>query len=122
MTKTEIMKRCFDAYRLSQRELLEGIFTDDFTFTSPYDDRIDKKTYFERCWPGNQHITGHVIEEIIESGDHVYVHYKCTTTDGREFRNVEIHTFDGDKIKKVEVYFGAAYQDSGFLTQHEMNK
>ena len=31
---------------------------------------------------------------------------EATREDGSRFRNTEIHTFDGDKVVKVEVYFG----------------
>jgi hypothetical protein len=43
---------------------------------------------------------------LIESGDEVIVTYESTRTDGSRFRNTEVLTFDGDKISKVEVYFG----------------
>jgi len=29
-----------------------------------------------------------------------------TKTDGKRFRNTEILTFEGDKIRRTEVYFG----------------
>jgi hypothetical protein len=41
-----------------------------------------------------------------ESNDEVVVTYGATRTDGRRFRNTEIFGFDGDKIGRVEVYFG----------------
>lgn len=34
------------------------------------------------------------------------VTYESTKTDGRRFRNTEIHRFSGDRICRVEVYFG----------------
>ena len=39
-------------------------------------------------------------------GDEVVVTYECTRTDGRRFRNTEVLGFDGDRIRRVEVYFG----------------
>jgi hypothetical protein len=36
----------------------------------------------------------------------VIVTYESTKTDGRRFRNTEVLTFDGDRICRVEVYFG----------------
>jgi hypothetical protein len=37
----------------------------------------------------------------------VLVTYESTKTDGRRFRNTEILGFDeGDRIRRVEVYFG----------------
>jgi len=34
------------------------------------------------------------------------VTYESTKTDGSRFRNTEVLTFEGDKIRQVEVYFG----------------
>jgi len=34
------------------------------------------------------------------------VTYESGKTDGSRFRNTEVHTFVGDKISRVEVYFG----------------
>jgi hypothetical protein len=43
---------------------------------------------------------------LIEAGDEVIVTYEATKADGQRIRNSEIHTFDDDKISRVEVYFG----------------
>ncbi|MGI9025310.1 MAG: hypothetical protein ACR2GP_06965, partial [Burkholderiaceae bacterium] len=45
-------RRMFDSYVTAHRDAVERLLTDDFRFTSPYDDHIDRATYFERCWPG----------------------------------------------------------------------
>jgi hypothetical protein len=34
------------------------------------------------------------------------VTYESTKTDGRRFRNTEVLTFEGDRIRRAEVYFG----------------
>ena len=39
-------------------------------------------------------------------GDEVLVTYEATRTDGTRFRNTEVLTFAGDRIREVEVYFG----------------
>jgi ketosteroid isomerase-like protein len=41
-----------------------------------------------------------------DRGDEVVATYEATRRDGSRFRNTEVLTFDGDKISKVEVYFG----------------
>jgi hypothetical protein len=41
----------------------------------------------------------------------VIVTNESTKTDGSRFRNTEILTFDGDKISRVEVYFGWTCSD-----------
>lgn len=51
--KSDIIRRCFAAYQSKDRKALADLFAEDFTFTSPYDDAIDKATYFERCWPAS---------------------------------------------------------------------
>ena len=43
---------------------------------------------------------------LIESGDEVVVTYEAKRTDGHHFRITEVLTFDGDRIRQVEVYFG----------------
>ncbi len=115
--KSDIVRSQFDAYRDKNRPLLESLLTDDFRFTSPYDDAIDKTTYFERCWPTSTSgfIKAHELESIVEWQDRVFVQYKCTTNDGKEFRNVEVMAFAGDRIKSVNVYFGATYKDGKFV-------
>jgi hypothetical protein len=39
-------------------------------------------------------------------GDEAFVVYALTPKSGVRFRNVERHTFAGDKLKSVEVFFG----------------
>jgi ketosteroid isomerase-like protein len=116
-SKSDIIRSCFAAFRSKDRKLLEDLLTDDFRFTSPYDDAIDKAAYFERCLPNSDRIQAHNLERIFEQGSEAFVTYKCTTTDGTEFRNTEFFAFDGDRIRQVNVYFGAAYKDGAFLKQ-----
>lgn len=115
--RAEIVRRCFDAYRTKDRASLEAVLADDFTFTSPYDDAIDKATYFVRCWPNSERIREHVIERIFAQGDEAYVTYLARIVDGSEFRNTEFFTFRGDKVTSVTVYFGASYRDGRLVAQ-----
>ena len=47
-----------------------------------------------------------VVGPVLEAGDEVIVTYECTRTDGSRFRNTEVLTFEGEKIRRAEVYFG----------------
>ena len=116
-SKSEIIRACYGAFIANDRQLVEDTFADDFTFTSPYDDAIDKATYFERCWPNNKLFASFDIERIFENGSEAFVLYKVLTKDGKAFRNTEFLTFDGDKIASVNVYFGAAYRNGAFVAQ-----
>jgi ketosteroid isomerase-like protein len=117
--KAEIIRALFAAYLSNDRKAVEDAFTDDFRFTSPYDDGIDKATYFARCWRITDWIERHQLERILVEGDETFVTYRCVAKGGKSFRNTEFFSFEGDKIKRIDVYFGAAYQNGAFVRQSE---
>ncbi|RZJ14783.1 MAG: nuclear transport factor 2 family protein [Haliea sp.] len=102
------------AYENADRATAEHLLADDFTFTSPNDDGIDRATYFARCWPDQDPARDQQIENIVVDGERAFVTYRCSTAGGQMFRNTEFLTFAGDRIASVNVYFGAAYQDGAF--------
>lgn len=113
--RAEIIRALFAAYMANDRKAVEDAFTDDFRFTSPYDDRIDKATYFERCWRNSDWIEQHVLEHIFAEADGAMVIYRCAAKGGKSFRNAEFFAFAGDKISRIEVYFGATYENGAFV-------
>lgn len=117
LSKSEIIRSLFAAYKTRDRSALDALLADDFTFTSPYDDAIDKSTYFERCWPNSLTIRENITERIFEQGDEAFVTYKCIAADGKQFRNTEFFTFANGKVRSVDVYFGASYLDGKFVPQ-----
>ena len=117
--RAEIIRAIFAAYMANDREAVENALADDFRFTSPYDDEIDKTTYFERCWRNAEWIERHELERIFVEGDEAFATYKCVAKSGRNFRNTEFFTFEGDRIKRIDVYFGATYENGVFLRQNE---
>jgi ketosteroid isomerase-like protein len=117
--KTRIIRSIFAAYLSNDRQTVEDALAGDFRFTSPYDDEIDKTTYFDRCWRNAEWIERHELEKIFVEGDEAFVTYKCLAKGGKHFRNTEFFTFAGDKVKRIDVYFGAAYQDGAFVRQSE---
>jgi ketosteroid isomerase-like protein len=117
--KAKIIRALFAAYLANDRKAVEDALTEDFRFTSPYDDRIDKKTYFERCWRDTGWIERHQLEKIFVESDEAFVTYKCLARGGKSFRNTEFFAFEGDKIKRIDVYFGATYQNGVFVRQSE---
>ena len=117
VNKSELIRALFAAYMSNDRKAVEDSFTDDFTFTSPYDDRIDKASYFERCWRVSDWIERQQLEKIFVEGDEAFVTCEVVAKDGKRFRNTEFFRFDGDKIRSIDVYFGATYQDGAFVKQ-----
>ena len=112
--KAKIIRALFAAYLANDRGTVENSFTDDFRFTSPYDDEIDKPTYFARCWSVPDWIERHEMETILAEGNQAFVTYKCVTKAGKSFRNTESFRFEGQKIKRIDVYFGATYENGVF--------
>jgi ketosteroid isomerase-like protein len=117
--KPEIIRAVFAAYLSNDRKAVEEALTDDFRFTSPYDDEIDKTTYFARCWRNSDWIERHELERIFVEGDQAFVTYKCLAKGGKSFRNTEFFSFEGDQIKRIHVYFGATYENGVFVRQNE---
>ncbi len=115
--KADIIRTIFAAYMSNDRKTVEDALADDFRFTSPYDDHIDKPTYFERCWKNTEWIERHELERIFVDGDEAFVTYKCTAKGGKSFRNTEFFIFAGDKVRSIDVYFGATYQNGAFVRQ-----
>jgi len=115
--RAEAIRQIFAAYLANDREVVENAFSEGFRFTSPYDDNIDKPAYFERCWKNSDWIERHEPEKIFVEGDEAFVTYRCVAKGGRAFRNTEFFVFDGDKVKRIDVYFGAAYDNGAFVRQ-----
>jgi ketosteroid isomerase-like protein len=113
------IRAIFAAYLSNDRKAVEDALADDFRFTSPYDDEIDKATYFVRCWRNTDWIERHELERIFVEGDEAFVTYKCIAKGGKNFRNTEFFSFEGDKIKRIDVYFGATYENGAFIRQNE---
>lgn len=114
-----IVRRCYQAYVDKDRAALEAVIAEDFHFTSPLDNRLDRATYFERCWPNSQTIEGFDFIRILPEGETVVVTYEGRRRAGKGFRNTEVLTLRNGKIVEAEVYFGwtvpHAAKEGGFL-------
>ena len=104
--RLDVVRDAFRAYETADRELIEGVLAEDFAFYSPPDPGIDRDAYFERCWPNAQNIALFQFVRLAEVGEEVLVTYEAERADGSRFRNTEIFGFAGERIGKVEVYFG----------------
>ena len=102
----EIARAAYEAYAKKDRAAIEALIAEEFRFTSPLDNRIDRATYFARCWPNSQRISGFEFIHLVQNDERVFVTYEGTNTDGHRFRNTEIVTIRGRQITEVEVYFG----------------
>lgn len=101
-----VVRRCYQAYIDKDRTAIEALIDTDFHFTSPLDNRIDRATYFQRCWPNSKTIADFDFVALEPVGDRVFVVYEGRSTNGHRFRNTEILTVRNARIVDVEVYFG----------------
>lgn len=104
--QSDLVRKYYSAYETKDRKALEGLLSDDFRFSSPLDDRIDRAAYFKRCWPNSERIRSIKIEKLFENGNEACVRYESEHKGGARFRNTELLRIEGNKIRKVDVYFG----------------
>jgi ketosteroid isomerase-like protein len=102
----EVARRSYLAYVDKDRAAIERLIAEDFHFTSPLDNRLDRKTYLTRCWPNCRRIAEFEFIGLVPDNDRVYVTYIGRSDVGRRFQNTEVLTVRGGKIVEAEVYFG----------------
>ena len=105
-SRKQIVRDLYAAYLDDRKDIVGAMLTEDFTFSSPRDDHIDRAAYFERCWPKEPFFRGIEIEFLAVDGDEAVVRYRAEKRDGASFRNMESFRFRGERIASVEVYFG----------------
>ncbi len=96
----------YQAFAAGDRVRVEQLLADDFTFSSPYDVGLDRRGYFERCWPGAGRGQEFDFVRMVESGDEVIVTYESEMSAGKRGRNTEVLAFRDGQIRAAEVYFG----------------
>jgi ketosteroid isomerase-like protein len=104
--RSQLARDMYLAFASGDRDTIERMLADDFTFSSPPDPYLDRAGYFKRCWPGAGHGRKVDFVRLVESGDEVVVTYELHHPDGTRGRNTEVLTFSGDKLRRAEVYFG----------------
>jgi ketosteroid isomerase-like protein len=105
-TLSGIIGNYYGAYESKDRAVMEGLLSNDFTFSSPRDDHISRTAYFEKCWPEADKIERFNVDKVIGDEDEAFARYHCLTTSGRSFRNTEYFKLRNGKIREIEVFFG----------------
>ncbi|MDR5817550.1 MULTISPECIES: nuclear transport factor 2 family protein [unclassified Caballeronia] len=99
-------RQVYEAYVNKDREAIEQLIADDFHFTSPRDNRLNRATYLARCWPNAHTVDRFDFVHLIQDGARVFVTYDLRTREGSAFRNTEILTIRDGKLIEAEVFFG----------------
>jgi ketosteroid isomerase-like protein len=110
MSNIEIVEAVFEAYRAQDLARMGSLFAEDFTFTSPQDDHLDKATFLRVCAPTASRMTEQRILHLTEAGGgNVFVMYEYTLTTGETHRNTECLTVRDGKVVQTQVFFGGRY-------------
>jgi ketosteroid isomerase-like protein len=90
----QVVRACFAAFAGRDRPAMQRLLADDFHFTSPMDNRLDRAGFFEYCWKGGESIEGFEIHDLVVDGDRAFVLYEARLA-GKRTRNVEIQRARG---------------------------
>lgn len=101
-----VVQKYFQAYTDKDRAAIDAVVDATIRFSSPPDNRIDRATYFGRCWKVSEAIVGRKMIHMLADGDRVFVTYELAFTSGGISRNTEIIALRNGKLVDVEVYFG----------------
>lgn len=101
-----LAKRICQAYVEKNRSSIEELLADDFRFTSPRDNQLDRGIYLTRCWPNNDVIVAFKFIYLAQDGDRAFMTYELSTRAGKVIRNTEVLTVRNGRIVEIEVYFG----------------
>ena len=68
-----IARAAYEAYVTKDRAALADLIAEDFHFTSPLDNRLDREAYFRRCWPNSEVIAGFDFIHVVTDAERVFV-------------------------------------------------
>ena len=108
----ELAKGYYQAYERHDPDWVAARLAPGFTFTSPFDEQIDRDAYFARCWPKEPLHQKFDFVTVTQDGERVTVVYQATLRrpnavhPDMTFRNAEMMSFENGLLKAVEVFFG----------------
>lgn len=95
----------FDSFVHRDWERLTAGMSEDFTFTSQYDDHISKDEFRTRCLDVVESIGFLDVDRVVQEGSDVFVRYRGQIN-GQNVQNVEHFVFEAGMLKSVTVFFG----------------
>jgi len=102
----QVVRRLRMAFDEQDAATARRLLADDFRFTSPQDDHIDRDAWMRTCFPSADHFVQSHLSELGAHGDVVFSRYDYTLADGTHWRNMEAATVRDGQVHEVEVYFG----------------
>lgn len=114
MSNTDVVRAAFEAYLTQDRAAAGRLIAEDFVFTSPQDDHIDKAAFLDRCFPTAGRLRSQHIVELVAAGqDGVFIMYEYELKTGERHRNTEFITVRDGQLAETQVFFGGRVQPGG---------
>lgn len=108
----DVVRRSFASYVEGDRTTAESLIGEDFVFTSPQDDHIDRGACFERCFPTSDRFAYQELKRLAVAGDDVFVMYEYQLREtGERYRNAELLTVRDGRIVEAQVFFDGKVAD-----------
>jgi ketosteroid isomerase-like protein len=106
----DTVRAFFASYLAQDRAAAERLVAEEFVFTSPQDDHIDRAAFFERCFPTADRFKDHQLLAVVPSDDDdVFVLYEYELEGGQRHRNAEVITVRDGQVTESQVFFGGRY-------------
>jgi len=103
----ELVKEFLTAFsKVDRNNFVENLLAPNFTFSAPPDPLLNRDEFFEKCWPQGGNLKEIEYIRLLEVADEVILTHTFLKPDGSKERNTDIFTFEGDKVIRLEVYFG----------------
>jgi ketosteroid isomerase-like protein len=111
-TNEDVVRRNFESYGAGDRATAESLIDEDFVFTSPQDDHIDRADFFERCFPTSDRFSYQELKRVASTGYDVFIMYEYQLrATGERYRNAELLTVRNGRVVEAQVFFGGKVAD-----------
>ncbi len=99
----------FETCLAQDRQKAERLLADDFSFTSPQDDHIDKTAFLEPCFPTVDRLNSQEILEIVRAGeDDVFILSDHEPKNTDRYRNTDSITVRKGRLVQAQVFLRGA--------------
>ncbi len=105
MDRKSTIRTYFMAWEDRDWDAARALLSENFTFTSQYDDHIGLDTYKTRCWDSIRSLGKFNIHTILADGRDVFVRY-ANVVNGQRVQNIEHFVIEDGLLQEVTVFFG----------------
>lgn len=107
MDNVETVRELQAAFDAQDADAADRLVADDFTFTSPQDDHLDKAEWMRVCFPTAEHFGSRTMLAVQQLGDDVVAYYEYEVAEsGERYRNVEVLRVRDGQVVQTRVFFG----------------